>query len=352
MKIGIIGDVHWCQYSSIVRKRGKKYSLRLENCINSINWVEALTKSLGCECNVYLGDFFDKPDLNSEEITALKEIKWNNLDKYFLVGNHEMGSNNLEINSSSVFQLLNNYFDSTNRLRPFFVIDKSAIIPIDVNLEVGIILLPYILGEHKDSISSYITKTQFRKKVILMHNDIAGIQMGSFISKQGFEIEDIQNNCDLCINGHIHNGSKIADKIINIGNLTGQNFSENAHSYDHVVFILDTETFKIDVYENPYAFNFYKEDWIEGIPFEDNFKHNSVITVQTSEDTYEDAKQFINSSSNIIESRILLKPTLKEIDIEELKDLSIDQYQALLDYVLENIDASDLTKEELKYILE
>ena len=352
MKIGIIGDVHWCQYSSIVRKRGKKYSLRLENCIDSITWAETLTQSLGCECNVYLGDFFDKPDLNSEEITALKEIKWNNLDKYFLVGNHEMGSNNLEINSSNVFQLLNNYFDSIYGLRPFFVIDKPAIIPIDVNREVGIILLPYILGENKDSISSYITKTQFRKKVLLMHNDIAGIQLGSFISKQGFEIEDIQNNCNLCINGHIHNGSKIADKIINIGNLTGQNFSENARSYDHVVFILDTDILTVDVYENPYAFNFYKEDWTEGIPFVDDFKNNAVLTVQTSEETYDDAKIFIENSKHIVESRILLKPTLKDISQEEIKDLSIDQYQALSDYVLSNIDASELAQEELKYILE
>ena len=42
MKIGIIGDLHWCQYSSIVRKRGEKYSLRLENCIHSVNLIELI----------------------------------------------------------------------------------------------------------------------------------------------------------------------------------------------------------------------------------------------------------------------------------------------------------------------
>ena len=31
MRILIYSDNHWCQYSSIVRKRNKKYSLRLEN---------------------------------------------------------------------------------------------------------------------------------------------------------------------------------------------------------------------------------------------------------------------------------------------------------------------------------
>lgn len=352
MKIGIIGDVHWSQYSSIVRKRGKKYSLRLENCIDSVTWAEKLTQRLGCEFNIYLGDFFDKPDLNSEEISALKDIKWNDLDKYFLVGNHEMGSNNLEINSSNVFQLSNNFYDAIEGCRPFFVIDKFAVIPLDINREVGLFLLPYILEEHRDSIASYTSKHDFMKKILLMHNDIAGIQLGGFISKQGFEIEDIQNNSSLCINGHIHNGSIVADKVINIGNLTGQNFSENAHVYDHVIFILDTNTLKIDVYENPYAFNFYKEDWTEGIPFTDDFKNNAVLTVQTSEETYDDAKIFIENSEHIVESRILLKPVLKDISQEEIKDLSIDQYQALSDYVLSNIDASELAQEELKYILE
>lgn len=45
--------------------------------------------------------------------------------------------------------------------------------------------------------------------------------MGQFISKAGFDINDIEDNCDLFINGHLHNGSKITDKIFNVGNLTG-----------------------------------------------------------------------------------------------------------------------------------
>ena len=40
MKIGVIGDVHWSSYSSIVRSTGDVYSTRLENLIQSINWSE------------------------------------------------------------------------------------------------------------------------------------------------------------------------------------------------------------------------------------------------------------------------------------------------------------------------
>ena len=40
MKIGVVGDVHWCAYSSILRSRGNKYSIRIENLIKSVNWAE------------------------------------------------------------------------------------------------------------------------------------------------------------------------------------------------------------------------------------------------------------------------------------------------------------------------
>ena len=36
----IVGDVHWSEYSSIYRKRGTKFSKRLENLINTVNWIE------------------------------------------------------------------------------------------------------------------------------------------------------------------------------------------------------------------------------------------------------------------------------------------------------------------------
>lgn len=353
MKIGIIGDIHWSQYSSIVRKRGEKYSLRLENCIKSINWAEKLTAQLGCEFNVYLGDFFDKPDLNSEEISALREIMWNDLDKYLIVGNHEMGRNDLKINSTCLFEMFDNYLFRGDYSKPFTVVDEPYFIPLtnrELNQTVEIVLLPYVLEEHRKPLKEYLPY-EYPKRILLTHNDLCGVQMGSFMSKTGFELEDIQNNFDLCVNGHLHNGCKVADKIINIGNLTGQNFSEDASIYDHVIFVLDTKTLKIDAYENPHALNFYKQDWTGGIPYNNTYKSNSVLTVQTSEDTYEEAKKFIEESPNIIENRILLKPTIEDVPQDSFEDLSIDHYKAFNEYVLANIDASDLAKEEIEVIL-
>lgn len=76
MKIGVVGDIHFSQYSSIVRSRGDKFSTRLENCIQSINWAESIMDKLGCNIKVYLGDLFDRSDLNSEEISALRSVSW------------------------------------------------------------------------------------------------------------------------------------------------------------------------------------------------------------------------------------------------------------------------------------
>lgn len=102
-KICIWGDNHWSQYSSILRKRGTKYSVRLENSIASLNWVENLATSQGCSFVVCTGDFFDAAVLKAEELTALEDINWNRLPHMFLVGNHEMGRSDLRYSSAHVF---------------------------------------------------------------------------------------------------------------------------------------------------------------------------------------------------------------------------------------------------------
>ena len=152
MKIGIVGDIHWSKYSSIVRLRGNKYSFRLENCINSINWAESVT----CSCNsvVYLGDFFDSSDLNAEEITALKEISWNFRPHYFLVGNHELGTNDLTYSSSHLFEYINAPGGAT-------VIDKPYSVTVS---NITMHFLPYILEEHRKSISEHLVLQPQNKK--------------------------------------------------------------------------------------------------------------------------------------------------------------------------------------------
>ena len=39
-----------------------------------MNWVESLAVELGCNGEICCGDFFDRSDLNAEELTALRDV--------------------------------------------------------------------------------------------------------------------------------------------------------------------------------------------------------------------------------------------------------------------------------------
>lgn len=339
MKILLYSDNHWSQYSSIVRKRGELFSVRLENQIKSINWAMQLAVEQHCFATFCLGDFFDKAELNAEEIAALKEVKWAPMSNYFICGNHEMMSINHDYSSAKVFDLL----------------DTGEVITVPKILnykEIEICILPYILEADRKPLCEYFPQTT-QKRIILSHNDIAGIQMGKFVSDTGFSIDEIEANCNLFINGHLHNGEKISNKIINIGNLTGQNFSEDALKYEHCAFIIDTETLKVEVYENPYAFNFYKIDVTHRSELDHlTVKQNAICTIKCNEQDTEQVKAWIAATDNIIESRLTIVPKIQVVTDEVLQeDLAIDHLQAFKDYILNNLENTKELIEELTEVL-
>ena len=331
-KILAYSDVHWSQYSSIIRSRSNTFSTRLENCIQSVNWAEQLGKLHQVERVICLGDFFDKSELNAEELSAINCIEWCDCNHYFLVGNHEMGINSLNYSSSHLFQLIPNCI----------VIDKPRQIYCD---DCELFLLPYTLNPDK------INYTKERKTIMFSHNDIAGIQMGNFISKTGYSIEEIKRVSDLFINGHLHNGAKICDGVINIGNLTGQNFSEDASVYDHVAFIIDTESLRVDVYENPYAFNFYKLDATSKNISLSNLKSNSVITLKCKEKDVEKYREEISNNKNIIESRLLIDYGTNSNTEYNIEDLTVDHLSRFREYILSNVGNDEIILEELEEVL-
>ena len=51
-----------------------------------------------------LGDFFDRTDLNAQEITALQDVYFCDKPHIFLTGNHEANSSSLEYSTAQVFQ--------------------------------------------------------------------------------------------------------------------------------------------------------------------------------------------------------------------------------------------------------
>lgn len=339
-KICIWGDVHLSTYSSILRKRGQKFSLRLENCIQSINWVEQLSQNLRCDLTVCLGDFFDQAELTAEEITALNDISWNDIHKYFIVGNHEMSRSTLSMSTAHLFKLIPNVHVIDKPLCPSCISDAD------------LFFIPYILEENRKPLIEYMKKSDFRrytgKQIVFSHNDISGIQMGKFISKQGFLISEIEDNCDLFLNGHIHNGSQISKKIINVGNLTGQNFSEDAFMYDHVALILDTNTLQCDVYENPYAVNFYKIEDINTVDL--STLKNAVLTVRCKQSECDTVRCKLDLCENILEYRLLVQPEFSICEDRSIETFSIDHLSEFYNYCVKQLGSDPVVVDELNYL--
>lgn len=346
MRILLYTDNHFSEFSSIIRSQGSLYSIRLENQIQSLNWVQKKSIEEECDAIICLGDFFDKPTLNDKELTALNNIEWNkNIPNYFLVGNHESSVNGLAYSSTEALK-------GENR----FILNEYSSFTDDCNTTIH--FLPYIIESDRKELSTYINLKQENinsKNIILSHNDIKGIQMGPFISKTGFTIEDIENNCDLFINGHLHNGMKITNKIINLGNLTGQNFSEDALRYEHKIMILDTHTLEYKYITNPYAFNFYKLEINNenDLKILANLKSNSVLSIKCNEEYIDKLKERLEDIKDyLVETRITLTRTTVPSHTENslTENISTNYLDKFIEFCNANIDNTDILQFELSEV--
>ncbi len=339
MKILLFTDLHMCPRASIINKWGTKYPSRLENCIESLNWMERTAENLGCEYIINLGDFFDKPDLTSETITACNDIAWSWIMHYHLVGNHDASNSCLTFNSVNCL--------SANNHR---VITEPQVLPLD---DCDICFLPYVTECDRKPLAEYFKNLDpNRPRVILSHNDISGLQLGPVVSKTGFSLEEIESNCSLFINGHLHNGQVLTPKVINLGNLTGKDFGEDAFKHNHNVAVLDTKTMSLTYIENQYAYNFYKIqiDCENDLCQLDNLKNNAVVSIKCEQSVIEQTKQKIEALNNIIEARIIMTKQYSETAESVELDLTVDHLARFIECCKASIENSPLLEEELSEI--
>ena len=341
MKVLVVGDIHWSTYSSIVRSRGNNFSTRLEYLIKSMNWVEEISRQYGCEEEIFLGDTFDKADLTAEELTALSEIDWNHSSrlKHFIVGNHESGVSSLVYNSTQALHRLG------------VVEDVPYIYPLDDKTE--FLFLPYITEDNRKPLIEYLEGRQSSKKLIVFsHNDIKDFQMGMFLSKTGFSIGEIEDNCDLYINGHLHNGSWVTKKILNLGVLCGQNFSEDAFKYEHHIAILDTDTLQIEFIENPYALNFYKLDIADekSLKTLSKLKSNAVVSIKCPEALKVELNKQLEVASPLIYIVIYTRESVLDGAGEVVELTNKDHLEQFKEYILTTLGSSNVVQEELQEV--
>ena len=347
MLVLFVTDPHGFQDSSILGSLGDQDSTRLENLINSVDGVEQHAWDTGCQGVIYSGDFFDSSVVNSEEMSALKNIKWAPISHLFLSGNHETSVGSLEFSTADLFNLCPN---SVVMNTPQHYEIEGA------NIE--LCFLPYILERDRKPLNEYFDKPH-GKRIIFSHNDLKNVQYGAFLSTEGFTVEEIEENCDLCFNGHIHHCGYVSQKIINGGNLTGQNFTEDAFKFDHCAQVIDTDTLHVDFYKNPYAFNFYKLDCRkyntidEIVPVISDLKDNAVITVTVKSVLGALVKDYLSDvpKDHVREYRVITEHEAGTVDISASVLEAVDHLKQFENYVLANIGTSDVVKEELMNVM-
>ena len=248
-----------------------------------------------------------------------------------------MGINDLSFSSSHLLNLCEN----------INVITKPTTMLID---SVPIGFIPYILESNRQPFESYI---EDKNAIIFSHNDLKGIQMGRIISPSGFELEEIHDNCRFFINGHLHNGSVISNKIINVGNLTGQNFSEDATIYHHHIMIFDTDTCNYDLIDNPYAFNFVKfDDELDGFALIEKILNATSNVVCTLKVKAKNKAKYTDLLTNTITNRVIIEPEIihSNENLEALESLSVNHLDKFREYVLNELGTSDVVLSELEVI--
>ena len=323
MHIGLYTDPHISMVSSIIvgKQGNQEFSGRLQNLVDSFKWMNNLFKEHCCEKIFCLGDMTDKPNLTAEEITALSRC--NVQEHNLIIGNHCRADKDGMISSLSLFK--NIYYEPT-------VIP----IPKDNGGYYNIFILPY--NSDIRDLTPYKTPPF---DLILSHNDIKGYDFGGHISESGYELSDILQACNLFINGHLHNGGwLVKDRIINLGVLSGVNFASCNGEWEPSVAILDTETGKLELFENPIAYKFKKLEVLT-LPklkaYLDNLPGtNYVIQVKVPEDIAQTARKVLDQSSKVSFSRVLTQRNTNKENQESTRDIittTSSVYQKLREFI-------------------
>jgi len=144
----------------------------------------------------------------------------------------------------------------------------------------------------------------------------------------------------------------VGKNIINVGNLSGQNFSEDALTYSHNVCILDTETDNLRFIENPCAFNFYKLGLINSVNqlVDLSLKDNAVISLTVDQNNIE-LKNFMESFKNIVSKRVLYKVSSAQVDVDTERFKEVDYLKEFVEFVKDNMEITDIVNEELSKVV-
>lgn len=297
MKIGIYTDPHISINSSILPLYYYEgiYSTRLTMMIRTFKWMYKLFDNNDVELIINGGDTFDSHTLKAEEIKAASECfsYSSGIKEYHIIGNHDTLDNSRNYYATAILDGF-----------PFITVCNQ---PIKINDTVS--LIPYM---HSDLIDTNMLKS-IENKVLVSHIDIAGSHLRpDYIMDSGINPELLANYFEVTFNGHLHTREIIEtsrNKVINVGSCTSNSFSDN-NTYIPGVCIYDTDSDKIEYYNNPFAILFRRIDASsesELISKLDNMDNNYeyAIRLRVPYNVTNHAREIISGRSNIIAYRVI-----------------------------------------------
>lgn len=303
-RIGVYADAHFSLNSSIILGQANSLTGRLNHLIDSFQWMYGLFAENGVELIFDLGDLADSHTLRAEEITAIsKALSFNrSVPEIHILGNHERLDYSGSISSVNFVRNIENHSiaDSVTRMT---VGGKSFT------------LMPYS-NDYTDEFVQSLDGTDY----LLSHIDILGSDTGGWSLVDGVKPTVLANKFGLTVNGHIHNGSwVIPNKVLNLGSISGQNFSSKQINWNPSVMVMDTDTGDLQLYENPHALMFVNQSAstldkvvriVNGIT-----GGTYAVQLRVPVSLVDEARKVIETNTNIVASRIMTRADKSELGL-------------------------------------
>lgn len=300
-KIVISADIHFCKRESLVEDR-------YPYLVRSIEWVDGLKADLHFD----LGDMFNTSHLSAEDVSVLDTIKFKNC-WHCITGNHEQDGHNS----------LLRYF------RDIHVIYEKPQLK-NFGGDVGwVLFIPYT--KNPTPLSELLKKLPAGERVLVCsHCDFVG--MFGTEEGAGYNLDEINGDdrIKMWFQGHYHTRMLLRTKVQVVGNLCGQNFTQNFEP--HGVVVYDTVTNEYEFVENPHALVFGKMD--TGVPdcrfirklVENDPEKRYVLAIQTDSELRPIMKEW--ADKYLVASRIMVSDAagagLGDEDVEEFEAVQID----------------------------
>lgn len=318
MKIGIYSDIHISRNSSIIPlylNDKQQYTTRLNMCYDSMIWTYTMFKNNNVDMIVNCGDTFNSHIVTSDEVTTFtniinelykphNECDFPTVKDITLLGNHDKFNNTF--NSMNLTKLT----DYTQ------LVDKYLYLSLK-NCDLYFISY-YELDEFIENMLKMLNDypKQHEKSILFMHGDINGSQLtGNKRIENHIGTDFLTKYFDIVINGHIHCHERIYNQnnkqIYNIGSLTTHSFADSNKHYGGC-YILDTDTFEIKFFKNPYQILFrtydIKSDDDE-INLHDTLNNdkdlNVILKIKCDYNRKESINRILNDFKNILKHKYI-----------------------------------------------